>query len=31
VIGEALHAMDYQAYAYLQMAQDQKAGRCSTG
>ena len=25
VIGEALHAMDYQAYAYLQMAQDQKA------
>jgi hypothetical protein len=24
VIGEALHAMDYQAYAYLQMAQDQK-------
>jgi hypothetical protein len=27
VIGEALHAMDYQAYAYLQMAQDQKAHR----
>jgi tetratricopeptide (TPR) repeat protein len=25
VIGEALHAMDYQAYAYLQLAQDQKA------
>lgn len=25
VMGEALHAMDYQAYAYLQMAQDQKA------
>jgi tetratricopeptide (TPR) repeat protein len=25
VIGEALHAMDYQAYAYLQMAQDQRA------
>jgi len=25
VIGEALHAMDYQAYAYLQMAQDTKA------
>ncbi|MEX2273267.1 MAG: hypothetical protein WD690_17480 [Vicinamibacterales bacterium] len=25
VIGEALHAMDYQAYAYLQMAQDQNA------
>jgi tetratricopeptide (TPR) repeat protein len=25
IIGEALHAMDYQAYAYLQMAQDQKA------
>ena len=25
VIGEALHAMDYQTYAYLQMAQDQKA------
>jgi tetratricopeptide (TPR) repeat protein len=25
VVGEALHAMDYQAYAYLQMAQDQKA------
>jgi tetratricopeptide (TPR) repeat protein len=25
VIGEALHAMDYQAYAYLQMAHDQKA------
>jgi tetratricopeptide (TPR) repeat protein len=25
VIGEALHAMDYQAYAYLQMAQDEKA------
>ena len=25
VIGEALHAMDYQAYAYLQMAQDKKA------
>lgn len=25
VFGEALHAMDYQAYAYLQMAQDQKA------
>ena len=25
VIGEALHAMDYQAYAYLQMAQDRKA------
>lgn len=25
VIGEALHAMDYQVYAYLQMAQDQKA------
>ena len=25
VIGEALHALDYQAYAYLQMAQDQKA------
>jgi hypothetical protein len=24
VIGEALHAMDYQAYAYLQMAQDKK-------
>jgi len=24
VIGEALHAMDYQAYGYLQMAQDQK-------
>ena len=24
VIGQALHAMDYQAYAYLQMAQDQK-------
>jgi tetratricopeptide (TPR) repeat protein len=25
VIGEALHAMDYQAYAYLQMAQDKEA------
>jgi tetratricopeptide (TPR) repeat protein len=25
VIGEALHAMDYQAYAYLQLAQDRKA------
>ena len=25
VIGEALHAMDYQMYAYLQGAQDQKA------
>jgi tetratricopeptide (TPR) repeat protein len=25
VIAEALHAMDYQTYAYLQMAQDQKA------
>jgi hypothetical protein len=25
VIGEALHAMDYQAYAYLQMAQDARA------
>jgi Tfp pilus assembly protein PilF len=25
VVGEALHAMDYQAYAYLQLAQDQKA------
>ncbi len=25
VIGQALHAMDYQAYAYLQMAQDKKA------
>jgi hypothetical protein len=25
VPAEALHAMDYQAYAYLQMAQDQKA------
>jgi hypothetical protein len=25
VIGEALHAMDYQAYAYLQMAHDRKA------
>jgi tetratricopeptide (TPR) repeat protein len=25
IVGEALHAMDYQAYAYLQMAQDQKA------
>ena len=25
VIGEALHAMDYQAYAYLQMAQDRQA------
>jgi tetratricopeptide (TPR) repeat protein len=25
VIGEALHAMDYQIYAYLQMAQDRKA------
>ena len=25
VIGEALHAMDYQGYAYLQMAQDRKA------
>jgi len=25
VIGEALHAMDYQAYAYLQMAQDKNA------
>ena len=25
VVGEALHAMDYQTYAYLQMAQDQKA------
>jgi tetratricopeptide (TPR) repeat protein len=25
VMGEALHAMDYQAYAYLQMAHDQKA------
>ena len=25
VIGEALHAMDYQTYAYLQMAQDKKA------
>ena len=25
VIGEALHAMDYQAYAHLQMAQDLKA------
>ena len=25
VIAEALHAMDYQAYAHLQMAQDQKA------
>jgi len=24
-MAEALHAMDYQAYAYLQMAQDQKA------
>ena len=27
VIGEALHAMDYQVYAHLQMAQDQKARR----
>lgn len=26
VMAEALHAMDYQAYAYLQLAQDQKAG-----
>ncbi len=25
VIGEVLHAMDYQAYAYLQMGQDRKA------
>ena len=25
VIGEALHAMDYQIYAYLQMANDQRA------
>ena len=25
VVGEALHAMDYQAYAYLQLAQDRKA------
>ncbi len=25
IIGQALHAMDYQAYAYLQMAHDQKA------
>jgi hypothetical protein len=25
VVGEALHAMDYQAYAYLQMAQDHMA------
>ena len=25
VVAEALHAMDYQAYAYLQMAQDQAA------
>lgn len=25
VMAEALHAMDYQAYAYLQLAQDQKA------
>src|SRR5687768_10859236 len=25
VIGEVLHAMDYQIYAYLQMAQDRKA------
>ena len=25
VVGEALHAMDYQMYAYLQMGQDQKA------
>ena len=25
LIGEALHAMDYQTYAYLQMAQDQQA------
>jgi tetratricopeptide (TPR) repeat protein len=25
VMGEALHAMDYQAYAYLQMAQDRAA------
>jgi tetratricopeptide (TPR) repeat protein len=25
VIGEALHAMDYQTYAYLQLAQDRKA------
>ena len=25
VIGEALHAMDYQIYAYLQMAKDQRA------
>jgi hypothetical protein len=25
VMAEALHAMDYQAYAYLQMAQDEKA------
>ena len=25
VVGEALHAMDYQAYAYLQTAQDRKA------
>ena len=25
VIGEALHAMDYQAYAYLQLAQDKQA------
>jgi hypothetical protein len=27
VIGEVLHAMDYQAYAYLQMAQDVEARR----
>jgi tetratricopeptide (TPR) repeat protein len=27
VIGEALHAMDYQTYAYLQLAQDQNARR----
>ena len=25
VMGEAMHAMDYQAYAYLQMAQDKEA------
>ena len=29
VIAEALHAMDYQAYAYLQMAQDAKARELS--
>ena len=28
--GEELHALDYQAYAYLQLAQDRLPSRCST-